>query len=120
MIPADDAIAGGCQPKSSHVRACRRREPSIDFLSAADAHLEGLPDAEVLALAARERRILVTHDVHTMPRHFRDFLLGGGSSPGVFLVRQRVRISEAADALVLVWSASELTEWENQILEIPF
>jgi predicted nuclease of predicted toxin-antitoxin system len=102
------------------VTACNRREPSIDFISAAEAELEGLSDPEVLALAASDRRILVTHDVHTMPKHFSDFLIGGGISPGVFLVRQRVPISEVADALILIWFASDASEWENRILEVPF
>ncbi len=56
----------------------------------------------------------------TMPKHFSDFLIGGRSSPGVFLVRQRVLVSEVADALILIWSASDPKEWENLILEIPF
>ena len=30
---------------------------------------EGVSDAEVLALAARQARILVTHDFQTMPKH---------------------------------------------------
>jgi predicted nuclease of predicted toxin-antitoxin system len=102
------------------VAACHRREPAIDFLSASEAELEGIPDPEVLALAASDGRILVTHDVHTMPGHFSEFLLGGGSSPGVFLVRQRVPVSEIAEALILIWAASDPSDWENRILEIPF
>lgn len=47
-----------------------RREPGIDFQTAAEANLRGVPDPEVLALAAQEQRILVTHDRRTMPRHF--------------------------------------------------
>jgi uncharacterized protein (DUF433 family) len=78
------------------VTACQRREPAIDFLSAVEADLEGLPDPAVLAFAAAEDRILVTHDVHTMPRHFGDFLLSGSRSPGVFLVKQRIPVVDVA------------------------
>lgn len=56
------------------VAACLRREPAMDFLSAVDAKLEGVSDPEVLALAAHQGRILVTHDLHTMPWHFANFL----------------------------------------------
>ena len=45
-----------------------RREPSIDFQTADEANLRRFPDPEVLALAAQENRILVTHDGRTMPR----------------------------------------------------
>lgn len=53
-----------------------RREPSIDFQSAVTADLPGVEDPEVLARAARESRVLVTHDRKTMPRHFADFITG--------------------------------------------
>lgn len=51
-------------------KALRRRQPAIDFQSADDAELRGLPDPEVLAFAAKETRILVSHDCNTMPEHF--------------------------------------------------
>ena len=57
----------------------------MDFLSANEANLEGVPDPKVLALAAQEDRILVTHDFQTMPRHFGYFVQSTGSSPGVLL-----------------------------------
>ncbi len=44
------------------VSGCLRRESSMDFLSANVAGLESMPDPDVLALAARQNRILVTHD----------------------------------------------------------
>lgn len=101
------------------VAACRRREPSVDFLSAVEADLEGLPDPEVLAIAAAADRILVTHDIQTMPGHFGDFLLSGRRSPGVFLVSQKVAVAEVAEALILIWGASDAREWDNLILEVP-
>jgi hypothetical protein len=36
---------------------------------------EGISNPEVLALAASDDRVLITHDVHTMPKHFSDFSL---------------------------------------------
>src|SRR5580692_5250703 len=101
------------------VSGCLRREPAIDFLSANDANLEGVPDPEVLALAAAEARILVTSDFKTMPRHFGEFLQTGGDSAGVFLVKQHTPVTHVIEALLLVWAASNAEEWKNRILEIP-
>jgi hypothetical protein len=101
------------------VSGCFRREPAIDFLSANDANLAEIPDPEVLALAAAEGRILVTSDLKTMPRHFGDFLNAGGSSAGVFLVKQRTPVADVIEALLLVWAASDADEWKNRILETP-
>jgi len=48
-----------------------RREPSVDFLTAHAAGLRRMTDPEVLALAAGLQRVIVSHDVGTMPTHFR-------------------------------------------------
>jgi hypothetical protein len=101
------------------VKGCRRHEPAIDFLSANEAKLEGVPDADVLAIAAEQDRILVTHDRQTMPQHFGSFLMSGRSSPGVFLVSQQVPIGEVIDSLTLIWAASDIAEWKNRIVNIP-
>jgi len=101
------------------VAGCLRREPEMDFLSANEADLEGVPDPEVLALAAGQDRILVSHDFQTMPRHFGDFLDAGNSSPGVLLVSQRLPVGDAIEELVLIWAASDADEWQNRILRIP-
>ena len=101
------------------VSGCRRRDPNIDFLSANEASLEGVPDPEVLALAAAEDRILVPHDFHTMPRHFGDFLRARGSSPGLILVPQHMPIGEAIEELLLIWGASEAEEWRDRWQALP-
>jgi hypothetical protein len=101
------------------VTGCIRREPAMDFLSANAAGLEGMSDPDVPALSTRARRILVTSDLKTMPRHFGEFLEAQGKCSGVFLVKQRAPVADVIEALVLLWAASETAEWQNQILEIP-
>jgi len=41
----------------------KRRYPEIDFRTATGVGLAGLKDADVLALAARDGRVLITHDL---------------------------------------------------------
>jgi len=98
---------------------CHRIEPALDFLAASDAGLKGKPYLEVLAIAAAMGRILVTHDLRTMPRYFGEFLTTGKQTPGLFWVHQRQSISKVIGSLVLVWSASEAEEWVNRIIETP-
>ena len=81
-------------------------KPLIDFRSAQAARLDRVPDPEVLALAADEGRILVSHDFQTMPKYFRQFTQGR-RSPGVLLVRQDLPVGEAIETLLLIWEASE-------------
>jgi len=101
------------------VSACLRREPGMDFRSANEANLQGLPDPDVLALAAEQHRILVTSDLKTMPRHFGEFLQARGYCAGVFLVKQRAPLADVIEALLLVWAASDAGEWQDRIVEIP-
>ena len=89
-----------------------RREPSIDFQTAKAAGILGLPDQEVLVVAAREGRLLVSHDRETMPAHFNSFL-AGSESAGVLIVSQNLPIRDAIEEILLVWAASEPGEWRN-------
>jgi predicted nuclease of predicted toxin-antitoxin system len=50
------------------LRALVRRLPQIDALTVPTAGLAGADDPTVLAWAAREGRVLLTHDVRTMTR----------------------------------------------------
>ncbi|MDJ0901877.1 MAG: DUF5615 family PIN-like protein [Xenococcus sp. MO_188.B8] len=95
-----------------------RREPKIDFQTALTAELEGLPDNTVLEIAAREKRILVSHDLKTMPFHFAEFITTQ-TSPGVLIVPQSLPMQEAIDSLILIWTASKAEEWVNRILFLP-
>ena len=95
-----------------------RRQPDIDFQSAYAAGLEGIKDSEVLAIAARDGRVLVTHDRKTMPTEFGQFIISKTSS-GVLIVSQSLPVSEAINALILVWEVSTAEEWINQIMSVP-
>jgi hypothetical protein len=78
-----------------------------------------LGDPEVLAVASEYKRVLVSHDVGTMPVHFRQFRNTGKQCSGVFLVPQHVEIATAIDELVLIWSASQALDWENRLIWLP-
>ena len=100
------------------LKAAIRREPSIDFQTAQAAGLPGLSDKEVLAIAARAGRLLVTHDRKTMPRNFREFVATETSS-GVLVVSQKLSVAQVVEELILIWVASEAEEWVNRIYSLP-
>jgi hypothetical protein len=58
-----------------------RRSAHLDF-KRAGAFLWRLPDDIVLGIAAQDRRVLVTHDVTSMPDHFREYVRSH-ASPGI-------------------------------------
>lgn len=80
--------------------------------------LANVRDPEILALAAREGRILVTHDRKTMPRHFFEFITTA-TSAGVLIIPQHLSVAAAVNDLLLIWYATEAEEWINQIRSLP-
>ena len=104
--------------KHAIVSATLRREPTIDFRSASSADLAGRDDREVLAIAAQEGRVLVSHDNRTMPSHFAEFISSNTSS-GVVIASQRLGIAVVVEELLLIWSSSDAEEWVNRITHLP-
>lgn len=100
------------------VKAVIRLEPAIDFKTSHAAGLPGLDDLAVLARAASDGRILVSHDLKTMPGHFATFVQSA-VSPGVLIVPQGTPISTAADDLLLIWLVDEAQDWINRIRILP-
>ena len=96
-----------------------RREPLLDFLTAQAAGLRGMDDPEVLSLASKQQRVLVSHDVGTMPSHFRAFRDAGNQSAGVFLIPQSLDIGLAIEELLFIWLASEAPEWVSRLEWLP-
>jgi hypothetical protein len=77
-----------------------------------------MDDPQVLKLAATRGRIIVTHDVRTMPDHFSDFV-ANLACPGSILVAKKMPIKDAIEELLLIWRVSEAEEWINQMRRLP-
>ncbi len=95
------------------------RAALLDFRRAEAVPLEGLDDTIVLAKAAENGRVLVSHDVTTMALHFREFA-AKQTSPGLVLIPQRrMSIGQAIESLVLLWEVLEAADLENRICLFP-
>jgi hypothetical protein len=104
--------------KKAIVTVVKRQGPTIDFQTAQAAGLEAVDDLAVRAIAAREGRILVSHDRRTMPHHFAKFITDN-ESLGLLIVSQHIPVAIAAEELILIWAATAAEEWVNQISSIP-
>jgi hypothetical protein len=69
-------------------------------------------------VAARDGRILVSHDRKTMPQTFARFCLSQ-TSPGLLIVSQQADLLAVIECLLLVWAATDGEEWTNRMLAIP-
>jgi predicted nuclease of predicted toxin-antitoxin system len=100
------------------VVATVRLEPSIDFQTAGAAGLAARNDEEVLDVAARDGRLLVTHDQKTMPRHFAEFITRA-TSPGLLVIPQHLSVATVVEDLRLIWFITEAEEWINRVSFLP-
>ncbi|MBI3951428.1 MAG: DUF5615 family PIN-like protein [Acidobacteria bacterium] len=96
----------------------KRREPAIDFKTAQEAGLAGLDDPTILAMAADEGRLLVSHDVSTMPENFAKFM-ETRTSPGVILISQQLSYRDAIEGLLRVWLTTEAENWQDVLSFLP-
>lgn len=55
--------------KQQIVNGLRRRLVDVDIVTIRQAGLAGTPDPGVLAWAAEQGRVVITHDTRTMARH---------------------------------------------------
>ena len=100
----------------------RRIVPTVDLITAQSAGFHTTPDSELLAEARQLNRILLTHDINTMPDHFASFLASLAEdehSPGVMLVAQELAIGIAIQELYEVWSCSTHEEWRDLFTYLP-
>jgi hypothetical protein len=102
------------------LRGLLRRKPDVDVVRVQDAGLSGRGDAEVLEWAAREGRVLLTHDVTTMKRYVDERVAAGLLMPGVFEVSQQISIAQAIEDILLLAECSLENEWEGQLRFLPF
>src|SRR2546421_7690507 len=101
------------------LRGLLRRRPDLDIVRVQDAGLSGRGDAEVLEWAAREGRVLFTHDVTTMKQAVDERIAAGLPMPGVFEVGQQIPIAQAIEDILLLAECSLEGEWEGQIRFLP-
>jgi hypothetical protein len=96
-----------------------RQEPTVEFLRVRDIGMSERSDDEILEYATREALLVVSHDVNTMPAAAYARAAAGDSFPGLFMVQQMLPIKPVIENLVLIWSASELEEWQDQVVYLP-
>lgn len=97
-----------------------RRAPTVEFCRVRDIGLNDRSDVEILEYAAAHGFIVVSHDVHTMPEAAYNRVAVGKTIAGLLMVQQTSPIGRIIENLILIWSASEAEEWENQVCFLPF
>jgi hypothetical protein len=101
------------------VRGVLRTRSDVNIARVQDVGLRTQDDAAVLAWAAQEGRILLTHDAKTMPAHAYERVLQTLPMPGVFVVQQEEAIGHIIEEIILLADCSMENEWANQVNYLP-
>lgn len=109
------------QDLNDHIIAgVQRQEPALEFIRLRDIGMALRTEAEVLAYAQEAGLLVVSHDVNTMSAAAYARLAKSESFTGLLLIQQTLSVRAAIDSIVLVWSASDLEDWKNQVVFLPF
>jgi hypothetical protein len=113
LLAADENFNGNI------VRGLFRRHPALALVRLQEVGLSGADDPAVLAWAAQEGRVLLTHDVSTITRYAYERVQEGQPMPGVFEVSRALPIGRAIDEILLLAECSLPGEWEGQVRYLP-
>ncbi|WP_460818712.1 hypothetical protein [Nocardioides korecus] len=78
-----------------------------------------MDDPTILGWAADQGRVLITHDIRTMPDFAHHRVAELSSMPGVLVVPTAMPIGAAIEELSAVAAASEPDEWANRVVYLP-
>lgn len=101
------------------LRGVLRLNPNVDIVRIQDAELRGVYDPAVLAWAAEQNRVLLTHDVKTMTKYAYERVTAGLSMPGVFEVSLDMPLGEIIEEIIILAECSLENEWEGQVRYLP-
>jgi hypothetical protein len=101
------------------LRGLRLRLPHLDFVVVQETEIKGIKDPPLLAWAAEHNRILVTHDLKTIPKHAYERVRVGKPMPGVIAVPDSLAVGQAIEELVTLIECSEQHEWANLVIYLP-
>jgi hypothetical protein len=109
-------LAGDEDANGDILRGLRRRRPDIDLVRVQDTALGGRPDAEILAWAASEGRVLITNDRNTLVGTAYQRAAAGQPVPGVIVTTDEQSIGGAIDDILVVAECMSEEEIRDQVV----
>jgi hypothetical protein len=95
------------------------RSDNADIVQARFVGLAGADDRALLAWAAENGRIVLSHDVNTLVGYAYERVSGGQSMPGALEVPQTMPVGRAIEDLVLIAECGEPEDFDLQVRYRP-
>jgi predicted nuclease of predicted toxin-antitoxin system len=97
----------------------RERAPNLDIIRVQDVGFANTDDPLILAWAAQENRIVLTHDANTMTDFAYERVRAGQGMSGVIEVSLKVPIGKAIEEILILDTCTEADELEGQVIYLP-
>ena len=105
--------------ESAILRGLFRRNSQIDIVRVQDVALMAIEDPIILDWAAHHDRIVLTHDLRTMPDFAYQRVAQMQKMPGLIVMRPDIRIGTAIDDIFLIIECMSPDELNNGVLRLP-
>ena len=102
------------------VNGVRQHSSKIDIVRVQDGDLAGARDPEILAWAAEENRIVLSHDISTMTKYAYDRIAAGEPMSGLFIVPAGRSARGAIENIVLIAEEGTEAEFRDHIEYLPW
>ena len=110
-----------CDENLDHriLRGLKLRRPDVECMIAQQTEMAGSGDAQLLAWAAEQARVVLTHDLKTIPKHAYTRIVAGQEMPGVIAIPKELAIGSVIDDLVTIMDHFGVEDLENAVLYLP-
>ena len=104
---------------SAILRGLLRRSPQIDVIRVQDIGMTNTEDTIILDWAAQNDRIVLTHDLRTMPGFAYARIAQKQKMPGLIVMKPDIRIGTAIDDILLIVGCMTSDELKDGIFRLP-
>jgi hypothetical protein len=101
------------------IKGLQRRKSDLDLILAQDVGLRTADDPVILAWAAEDGRVTLTHDIRTMPGFAAQRSEASQRMSGRIVVPNQMPIGPAIEDLLVIAECTESEEWESRIEYLP-
>ncbi|MDQ2808848.1 MAG: DUF5615 family PIN-like protein [Chloroflexota bacterium] len=101
------------------VAGLSRRNPDLNIIRIQDTDLLSAADPTMLGWVATQQRILLTHDIRTLPDFAYERIRAGLAMTGVIVVQRSCPIGQAIDEILLLLAATTDDEWQGRVRFVP-
>jgi hypothetical protein len=98
-----------------------KRNPKIIIWKIGDPGVptKGSADTEILEWCEENNFVLITNNRKSMPGHLKDHVAKERHIPGIIELNPKMNMGETIEELILIWTASEITEYRDLIVYLP-